>query len=202
MPDFDLDSHFLNPDRSNLEAMRKLGYAFVDAIIDSVLDTQNQPFVKDTSTFDIVQKLEAVLENLNREGTTGNLEDPDIYIFANIKLQFSEIEGVLYFGGKFENKLIGMVGSLGSLIGNHDISSYMKSNLLFPDHFLKRVLDGNIKLIEDTPNERYKQVIQKSNSVSLLPSQKFEFLAKTHFTSNDVFFGTPIYVASSPLKDI
>ena len=53
MPDFDLDSHFLNPDRSNLEAMRKLGYAFVDAIVDSVLDTQNQPFVKDNSTFDI-----------------------------------------------------------------------------------------------------------------------------------------------------
>jgi len=53
MSDFDLDSHFLNPDRSNLEAMRKLGYAFVDAIVDSVLDTQNQPFVKDNSTFDI-----------------------------------------------------------------------------------------------------------------------------------------------------
>ena len=53
MPDFDLDSHFLNPDRSNLEAIRKLGYAFVDAIVDSVLDTQNQPFVKDNSTFDI-----------------------------------------------------------------------------------------------------------------------------------------------------
>ena len=53
MSDFDLDSHFLNPDRSNLEAIRKLGYAFVDAIVDSVLDTQNQPFVKDNSTFDI-----------------------------------------------------------------------------------------------------------------------------------------------------
>ncbi len=53
MPDFDLDSHFLNPDRSNLEAIRKLGYAFVDAIVDSVLDTQNQPFVKDNSPFDI-----------------------------------------------------------------------------------------------------------------------------------------------------
>ena len=48
-----LDSHFLNPDRSNLEDMRKLGYAFVDLIVDSVLDTQNQPFVKDESAFDI-----------------------------------------------------------------------------------------------------------------------------------------------------
>ena len=53
MPDFSLDSHFLNPDRSNLEDMRKLGYAFVDLIVDSVLDTQNQPFVQDKSAFDL-----------------------------------------------------------------------------------------------------------------------------------------------------
>ena len=48
-----LDSHFLNPDRSNLEAIRKLGYAFVDTIIDSVLDTQDKPFVQDSSSFQI-----------------------------------------------------------------------------------------------------------------------------------------------------
>ncbi|PZO44636.1 MAG: glutamate decarboxylase [Pseudanabaena frigida] len=53
MPDFHLDSHFLNPDRSNLEAIRKLGYAFVDAIVDSVLDTQNQPFVQNSASFQI-----------------------------------------------------------------------------------------------------------------------------------------------------
>jgi len=53
-PDFSpqnfLDSHFLNPDRSNLEDIRKLGYAFVDLIVDSVLDTQNQAFVQDESS--------------------------------------------------------------------------------------------------------------------------------------------------------
>ena len=48
-----LDSHFLNPDRSNLEALRKLGYDFVDLIVDSVLDTQTQPCVADKSPFDI-----------------------------------------------------------------------------------------------------------------------------------------------------
>ena len=57
MPDFPaqefLNSHFLNPDRSNLEDLRKLGYAFVDLIVDSVLDTQNQPFVQDDSSFSI-----------------------------------------------------------------------------------------------------------------------------------------------------
>ena len=61
MPDFPpdfpsqnfLDSHFLNPDRSNLEDIRKLGYDFVDLIVDSVLDTQNQAFVQDKSSFKI-----------------------------------------------------------------------------------------------------------------------------------------------------
>lgn len=61
MPDFSpdflaqnfLDSHFLNPDRSNLEDIRKLGYAFVDLIVDSVLDTQNQAFVQNESSFKI-----------------------------------------------------------------------------------------------------------------------------------------------------
>jgi len=48
---FSLDLHFLNPDRSNIEDMRKLGYAFVDLIVDSVLDSQNQPFVQDDSIF-------------------------------------------------------------------------------------------------------------------------------------------------------
>ena len=46
-----LDQHFLNPDRSNLEALRRLGYEFVDLIVNSVLDSQNQPFVQDHSTF-------------------------------------------------------------------------------------------------------------------------------------------------------
>ena len=83
MPDFDLDSHFLNPDRSNLEAMRKLGYAFVDAIVDSVLDTQNQPFVKDNSTFDINipedgNKLLDVLEEVRSQilPRTVNFQNP------------------------------------------------------------------------------------------------------------------------------
>ncbi|OIP78456.1 MAG: glutamate decarboxylase [Oscillatoriales cyanobacterium CG2_30_44_21] len=52
-PNFSLDSHFLNLDRSNLEEMRRLGYQFVDLIMDSVLDTQKQPFVKDESPFRI-----------------------------------------------------------------------------------------------------------------------------------------------------
>jgi glutamate/tyrosine decarboxylase-like PLP-dependent enzyme len=51
---FSLDSHFLNPDRTNLEDMRKLGYAFVDLIVDSVMDTQNKPFVTDESPFNIL----------------------------------------------------------------------------------------------------------------------------------------------------
>ena len=83
MPDFDLDSHFLNPDRSNLEAMRKFGYAFVDAIVDSVLDTQNQPFVKDNSTFDINipedgNKLLDVLEEVRSQilPRTVNFQNP------------------------------------------------------------------------------------------------------------------------------
>jgi len=48
-----LNSHFLNPDRSNLEAIRKSGYAFIDLIVDSVLDSQNQPFVAEHSPLDI-----------------------------------------------------------------------------------------------------------------------------------------------------
>lgn len=71
MPDsprqFSLNSHFLNPDRSNLEDIRKLGYAFVDLIVDSVLDTQNHPFVKDEPAFDlrIPQQGQELLELLS-----------------------------------------------------------------------------------------------------------------------------------------
>ncbi|MDX2255696.1 MAG: aminotransferase class V-fold PLP-dependent enzyme [Pseudanabaenaceae cyanobacterium bins.39] len=45
--DFALDEHFLNPDRSNLETLRKLGYSFVDLIVDGVLNQQSQPFVQE-----------------------------------------------------------------------------------------------------------------------------------------------------------
>lgn len=48
-----LDTHFLNSDRSNLEDLRKLGYAFVDLIVDSVLDTQKKSFVENKSDFKI-----------------------------------------------------------------------------------------------------------------------------------------------------
>lgn len=53
LPQNFLDSHFLNPDRSNIEEIRRLGYTFVDLIVDSVLDTQNQAFVQDASSFKI-----------------------------------------------------------------------------------------------------------------------------------------------------
>ncbi len=55
MPDFSeqsfLNAHFLNPDRSNLTEIRKIGYAFVDLIVDAVLDAQNQSFIQDPSPF-------------------------------------------------------------------------------------------------------------------------------------------------------
>ncbi|MCX5935299.1 MAG: aminotransferase class V-fold PLP-dependent enzyme [Pseudanabaena sp. LacPavin_0818_WC45_MAG_42_6] len=78
-----LDSHFLNPDRSNLEDIRKLGYAFVDLIVDSVLDTQNQPFVKDESAFDILipdqgQELSELLSEVRSQilPRTVNFQNP------------------------------------------------------------------------------------------------------------------------------
>jgi glutamate/tyrosine decarboxylase-like PLP-dependent enzyme len=48
-----LDEQFLHPDRHNQEAMRQLGYAFVDLIVDGVLANQEQAFVKDTSPLDL-----------------------------------------------------------------------------------------------------------------------------------------------------
>lgn len=154
---------------------------------------------KDTSSPDIVKKLEAVLEYLKKEGTTRELDDPNLsntnYVHAILELKFSEIEGVVYFGGDFGNKLVGMVGSLGSLIGNQELSQFSQSNLLFADNFLKRVLEGNIRLIEETDNDRYIQIIKLANSTLDSTSQKLEFLSKTHYSSKDVYFGTPIYVS-------
>ncbi len=49
MPDRFFDEQFLHPQRHNLEAIRKMGYAFVDLITDTVLDGQTNPFVQDPS---------------------------------------------------------------------------------------------------------------------------------------------------------
>lgn len=49
IPELDLDEQFLHPDRHNQDALRQLGYAFVDLIVDGVLANQEQAFVKDTS---------------------------------------------------------------------------------------------------------------------------------------------------------
>jgi glutamate/tyrosine decarboxylase-like PLP-dependent enzyme len=48
-----LDSQFLNPDRHNLVALRKMGYAFVDLITDAVLDQRESAFVKDDSSLEL-----------------------------------------------------------------------------------------------------------------------------------------------------
>jgi glutamate/tyrosine decarboxylase-like PLP-dependent enzyme len=48
-----LDEQFLHPDRHNQEALRHIGYAFVDLIVDGVLANQEQAFVKDTSPLDL-----------------------------------------------------------------------------------------------------------------------------------------------------
>jgi glutamate/tyrosine decarboxylase-like PLP-dependent enzyme len=48
-----LDEQFLHSDRRNLSALRQIGYAFVDLIIDGILDRQEQAFVKDTSPLEL-----------------------------------------------------------------------------------------------------------------------------------------------------
>lgn len=53
LPEIDLDAQFLHSDRHNLSTMRQLGYAFVDAIVDSVMDEQDRAFVKDISPLDL-----------------------------------------------------------------------------------------------------------------------------------------------------
>ncbi len=53
IPETLLDEQFLHPDRHNQEAMRQLGYAFVDLIVDGVLANQEQAFVKDASPLDL-----------------------------------------------------------------------------------------------------------------------------------------------------
>jgi glutamate/tyrosine decarboxylase-like PLP-dependent enzyme len=53
VPAIDLDAQFLHSDRHNLSTMRQLGYAFVDAIVDGVMDEQERAFVKDTSPLDL-----------------------------------------------------------------------------------------------------------------------------------------------------
>jgi glutamate/tyrosine decarboxylase-like PLP-dependent enzyme len=53
IPELDLDEQFLHPDHHNQDALRQLGYAFVDLIVDGVLANQEQAFVKDTSPLDL-----------------------------------------------------------------------------------------------------------------------------------------------------
>lgn len=48
-----LDEQFLHPDCHNQEALRQVGYAFVDLIVDGVLANHEKPFVKDTSPIDL-----------------------------------------------------------------------------------------------------------------------------------------------------
>jgi glutamate/tyrosine decarboxylase-like PLP-dependent enzyme len=60
MPNQSLDDQFLHPDRHNLEALRQMGYAFVDLIADAVLDQQDQAFVKDLSRFEMEIPLNGV----------------------------------------------------------------------------------------------------------------------------------------------
>ncbi|NJL42397.1 MAG: glutamate decarboxylase [Pseudanabaena sp. RU_4_16] len=53
IPEKLLDEQFLHPDRHNQEALRQIGYAFVDLIVDGVLANQDQAFVKDNSSLDL-----------------------------------------------------------------------------------------------------------------------------------------------------
>ncbi len=46
-------SQFLKPDHSNREAIRQMGYAFVDLITDEVLANRNPDFVQDSSTLNL-----------------------------------------------------------------------------------------------------------------------------------------------------
>ncbi len=50
-----LNSQFLNPERDNQESLRKLGYAFVDLIVEQVLNQQNRAFVQDESPLAALQ---------------------------------------------------------------------------------------------------------------------------------------------------
>jgi hypothetical protein len=156
-------------------------------------------------------RLHAVVDYIDSTGEVGTIDNPKSYFRGKLPMSWAilgaypelgldaHLEGVVYFGGKTQQTILGLGGSAKHVIGipqnqaNVTASSSSSTRLLVT---LSRELKQKGVIDElDKPMQSHLVAATTREVCEAQPAEHVEFLAKRLSSENGILLGTPIYVA-------
>ena len=172
-------------------------------------------------------KLDLVDRYLEGQGVVGSIWKSAEYFRGTLRMGWAQIHpGILFFGGKLNETVIGLGGSMNNLLGYQSNSSDIPESISHTPWLISLLSQeaevmiayefpgGRDKYMQDLKGGQYeaeaeKRVLSATDSatdyITTRPSKfntdKFEFLAKVLKRSNvygrEILLGSPIYVSHS-----
>lgn len=172
-------------------------------------------------------RLNLVESYLERQGLIGSIWKSSEYFRGTLHMGWAEIHpGVVFWGGKLNETVIGLGGSMNNLLGYQSNSSDIPEGISHTPWLISLISKeadvmisyefpkGRDKEIQDLTRDRYESEAEKRalsatddaiDYIATRPSKfntnKFEFLAKllkrSTIYGRDILLGSPIYVAHS-----
>ncbi len=186
-----------------------------DTKVDMLLPQIDPGFARDEQNQ--VARLERVLRHLADTGEVGTVDAPGRYFGGRLPMQWGpmatpEGKGLIYFGGRTDDTIVGLGGSASQLVGDNAAPDQYFRNSLLP--VLLRGLAAADKPGAEPDVERFKEadaqalgLVRHANGRLRGPSEHLEFVAKrllhgpSPYQQFDrdvtVLLGSPLYVAQT-----
>lgn len=165
------------------------------------------------------EKLAAVLSKLEECDSIGTLEQPKLYFRGRLRMKYGTYPNteIVYFSGRQEDSIVGLVGSLRHLedkrvetltcgggsaaVGvTRSLVQELNMQLIIDQH--RQAGESETGHIDDSDNRLLQMVVGKAHRLIEGPSAEVEFVAIRldvgTFEGRQTILGTPFYVALAP----
>jgi hypothetical protein len=153
------------------------------------------------------EKLKLVVNYIENNMEVGTVDEPKAYFTGLLPMRWGEYEvdsGLVYFGGKTAQTVLGLGGSMTHVIGNRKGESDTQGGSIGAD--IGAVLSKDLNLpnsFDDSQFDRIDDILYTTHFATKRmkgPIQTLEFLAKRlaegiYGDKSHVVLGTPLYVA-------
>jgi len=167
-------------------------------------------FSQDKENLSIYQQVALIEQTLTDNGIVGKPHEPKSYFAGEMPLKYGVIidyaSGLSFFGEKFDDGTVVLIGSPQSMIGGNANIEADKEGLRSFEYYTMKFLNYSLEsenALKDEPLKDFQESFALSTDTAIdsikLPSKDMKFLAKTIYqgTKNGKPFvvGTPIYVS-------
>lgn len=199
----------------------------IEAEVKMKLPLTEISFSKKQVSDNLYIRLNLIESYLEKQGMVGNVWKSSGYFRGTLRMGWAEIyPGVVFWGGKLNNIVVGLGGSMNNLLGYQSNSSDCPEGISHTPWLISLISKeadvmiayefpgGRDKVIQDLTGDKYETNVEErvlsatdfiTDYIATRPSKfntnKFEFLAKilkrSSYSGKDILLGSPIYVSHS-----